>query len=165
MILVIDDDPDLTGLIKVIMESENIETLSAASGEEALEIFEENKDNIELIFADYNMPKMNGLDILAKLRAAGSNIPYLLVTAFCTQEVLARALRLGVLDLIQKPFTPEELTDICFRAMNISKSQSIIMKRLDEAADSGIFNDDKKTKILNELQHIPKFLALNDISR
>lgn len=65
----------------------------------------------DLVLSDWNMPEMNGIDALARLRAAGHSVPFGFVTSEGSDEMRARAAANGALFLIAKPFTPEQFDE------------------------------------------------------
>jgi len=79
--------------------------IEASNGREALDMAK--AENPDLILSDWNMPEMNGIDLLAALRSAGSTVPFGFVTSEGSPDMRARASAGGALFLIAKPFTPE----------------------------------------------------------
>lgn len=65
----------------------------------------------DLVLSDWNMPEMNGIDALARLRASGSSVPFGFVTSEGSDEMRARAEAAGALFLIAKPFTAETFAE------------------------------------------------------
>jgi two-component system chemotaxis response regulator CheY len=61
----------------------------------------------DLVLSDWNMPEMNGIDMLDALRGSGSTVPFGFVTSEGSDDMRSRAERSGALFLIAKPFTPE----------------------------------------------------------
>ena len=79
--------------------------VEAENGQQAVEkVVTEQPD---LVLSDWNMPEMNGIDALARLRASGNQVPFGFVTSEGSEEMRARAVAAGALFLIAKPFTPE----------------------------------------------------------
>ncbi len=81
--------------------------VDADDGSTAWEIL--NKDKIDFIISDWNMPKMSGIELLRKVRASEefADLPFLMVTAEGQQENVIEAVQAGVSNYIVKPFTPE----------------------------------------------------------
>ena len=79
-ILVVDDESRMRKLVKDFLTKKNFQVLEAGNGEEAMDIFYEEKD-IALIILDVMMPKKSGLQVLKELRAEGCKTPILLLTA------------------------------------------------------------------------------------
>ena len=81
----------------------------ADDGQQALELI--NNNNFDIILSDCNMPKMNGLELLARVRSQEKtkHLPFIMVTATAEKETIEKALALGVSDIMIKPFTSTTL--------------------------------------------------------
>ena len=108
-ILIVDDEQRMRSLIKDFLKQKNYSSLEAADGEEALQVFEENKNKIKLILLDVMMPKLDGLEVLRRLRSTGCRTPILLLTAKTGTEDQIHGLDLGADDYLPKPFPMELL--------------------------------------------------------
>lgn len=104
-ILIVDDSEINRGMLSVIFE-EQYEVLEAADGEEACNIIDELKSEINLIFLDLMMPKKNGLQVLAHMRHRDmlEHIPVIMITGESTIESDTKAYEYGAADIIYKPF-------------------------------------------------------------
>ena len=107
-ILVVDDESRMRKLVRDFLEREGYAVLEAGDGMEAMDIFYEEKD-IALILLDVMMPKMDGIQVLEKLRRQGNALPVLLLTARDSIEDRVRGLDAGADDYLVKPFAFEEL--------------------------------------------------------
>ena len=106
-ILVVDDDPRITELLRRILAFEGYSVAIAATGNEALNrVLERPPD---LIVLDIMLPGLNGLEIAQRLRAAGDNVPILMLTARDAVADRVQGLETGADDYLVKPFAPEEL--------------------------------------------------------
>jgi two-component system chemotaxis response regulator CheY len=85
------------------------DVVEAGDGKEALELV--RSEAPDLVLSDWNMPEMNGIDLLTTLRASGSTVPFGFVTSEGSEDMRARAATAGALFLIAKPFTPETFGD------------------------------------------------------
>ncbi len=79
----------------------------ACNGAEALKVIRESSP--DLILSDWNMPEMNGIDLLSTLTSEGKKVPFVFVTSESTPEMRERALDAGALTLITKPFDSDKL--------------------------------------------------------
>lgn len=86
------------------------DVVEAENGAQAVEMVATEKP--DLVLSDWNMPEMNGIDALARLRASGSEVPFGFVTSEGSEEMRARATAAGALFLIAKPFTPEAFDEM-----------------------------------------------------
>ncbi|MDD6666370.1 MAG: response regulator transcription factor [Lachnospiraceae bacterium] len=106
-ILVVDDESRIRKLVKDFLTREGYEVLEAGDGEEALHIFNQQHD-LNLIILDVMMPKMNGYQVLQKIRET-SKIPIIMLTAKTSEEDELQGFNLGVDEYIGKPFSPKIL--------------------------------------------------------
>ena len=107
-ILVVDDEPRMRKLLKDFLVKEEFDILEAADGEEALEVFERNKNDINLILLDVMMPKLDGWSVLRQIRTQ-SNVPVIMLTARGEEQDELFGFELGVDEYISKPFSPKIL--------------------------------------------------------
>ena len=105
-ILVIDDDENISKVIRLYLEKEGMEVLLAADGKTGLELF--SKDNPDLVLLDIMMPEMDGIEVIKNIRR-DSAVPVIMLTAKGDTFDKVLALELGADDYIVKPFEPKEL--------------------------------------------------------
>jgi two-component system, OmpR family, response regulator MprA len=106
-ILVVDDDPRITDLLRRVLAYEGYSIAIAASGSEALNRSLERPP--DLIVLDIMIPGLDGLEVAQRLREAGDNVPILMLTARDTVADRVKGLETGADDYLVKPFAPEEL--------------------------------------------------------
>jgi two-component system response regulator MprA len=106
-LLVVDDDPHITELLRRILAYEGYSVATAVSGDEALARTLEHPPN--LIILDIMMPGLDGLEVTRRLRAAGDNVPILILTARDAVSNRVEGFEAGADDYLIKPFAPEEL--------------------------------------------------------
>jgi len=107
-ILVVDDESRMRKLIKDFFKIKGYEILEAADGEEALKIFEEQGNRINIILLDVMMPKLDGWSVLRQIRQI-SNVPIVMLTARGEEQDELFGFELGVDEYISKPFSPKIL--------------------------------------------------------
>lgn len=105
-ILVVDDEPLYLRLLKVNLESEGYEIITAKNGEEALDQLTQSMPN--LIIMDIMMPKMDGIVACERIRQF-SNVPIILLTARTEEQDRVNGLNIGADDYVSKPFSATEL--------------------------------------------------------
>ena len=106
-ILVVDDEARMRKLVKDFLTKKNFQVLEAGNGEEAMDIFYEEKD-IALIILDVMMPKMDGWETCKTIRRY-SQVPIIMLTARSEERDELLGFELGVDEYISKPFSPKEL--------------------------------------------------------
>ncbi|MFD7686128.1 PleD family two-component system response regulator [Streptomyces sp. NPDC059781] len=113
-VLVVDDNKVIRQLIRVNLELEGIEVVTAADGAECLEVVHQVRP--DLVTLDVVMPRLDGLRTAARLRTdpRTSHLPLLMVSA-CTQYEIENGLDVGVDAFLAKPFDPTELVRVVQR--------------------------------------------------
>ena len=110
-ILTVDDSATMRRIIAGAASVMGIETLGAGNGLEALKILEKEGDSISLILLDVNMPEMNGIEALKRIKAdpRWSKIPVMMVTSESERAHVIEAIQSGASSYLAKPFAPEDL--------------------------------------------------------
>ncbi|MEK6750281.1 MAG: response regulator [Pseudomonadota bacterium] len=108
-ILSVDDSRVMRDMIRSVLESKGYTVLTAADGIEAMSVARQHK--VDLVLADINMPNMNGISLLSKLRNLDGYeyVPIIMVTTEEAEYKKAKARNMGATGWLQKPFTPERL--------------------------------------------------------
>ncbi|MCX7711999.1 MAG: response regulator [Clostridia bacterium] len=111
-ILSVDDSAIIRKIIRGAVEVLHYELLEAADGQEGLEILQKEYGDVELILLDWNMPGMNGLEFLQRIKADAKfgRIPVMMVTTESEKENIIKAIQAGAVHYMTKPFTIEEMT-------------------------------------------------------
>ncbi|MEN3111746.1 sigma-54-dependent transcriptional regulator [Uliginosibacterium paludis] len=120
-ILVVDDDEALRDAINLILEAAGHRVSLAASGPEALELLERKRFN--LVITDLRMDPMDGLELLARIRALNPRLPVLLMTAFGDVDKAVAAMRGGACEFLMKPFESEALLENVRRYATVTPEQ------------------------------------------
>jgi two-component system chemotaxis response regulator CheY len=110
-VLVADDDKSMRSLIVHSLNAVGVpEVVEAADGNEAVRAFQQNE--FDLVVLDWQMPGMCGLEVIEAIRATGSEVPIIMVTATGTkQEHVVDAVEAGASDYLLKPFNPAVLRE------------------------------------------------------
>lgn len=107
-VLVVDDFSTMRRIVKNILRQLGFTNIvEADDGTTAWEVL--NKDRIEFIISDWNMPQMTGIELLRKVRSSEefADLPFLMVTAEAQQENIIEAVQAKVSNYVVKPFTAE----------------------------------------------------------
>lgn len=147
-ILYVEDDVLFTPKIKYILEKSFKSVLIASNGEEALELFKINK--IDLIISDINMPKMDGLTFLKKLRELHNDIPFIFLTARQEANTIIDAIQFDISNYILKPIDLKNFLFIVDKSVKKSYKKYIeIEKKYIIEIDTEFFWN-QKTKTLSK---------------
>jgi two-component system chemotaxis response regulator CheY len=111
-VLVVDDSSSIRAIIKKIIKVSGFdvaEFLDACDGREALSIMAANQ--VDLVLTDINMPNMNGLDLIARIKENErlASVPVVVVSTEGSEKKMAEAMALGAVGYVKKPFVPEEI--------------------------------------------------------
>lgn len=105
-ILIVEDEKNISDVIKAYMEKEGFNTITAFNGEEAMKIFQ--KEEVSLILLDLMIPKIPGEEVCSRIRKA-SDVPVIMLTAKSDEDSRIDGLDMGADDYVVKPFSPREL--------------------------------------------------------
>ncbi len=106
-VLIVDDEKNYPLVLSAVLEEEGFETLTATSGEQALEML--THSDIDLVLTDMKMPTMDGIHLLEKIKNKDADLPVIMMTAHGTVEKAVEAMQKGAYNYILKPFENESL--------------------------------------------------------
>ena len=116
-VLVIDDEPTVRNVARMMLERAGLTVLTASDGEAGVELFSEHRDEIDAVLLDLTMPRMNGEETLRRLRRIRKDVPVILSSGYNEQDVTSRFTGDGPAGFIQKPFELEVLVGQFRRVM------------------------------------------------
>jgi FixJ family two-component response regulator len=111
-ILIVDDEPHVRLSYRVTLETAGLEVREANGAAAALA--ELAVSEFSLVILDMRMPEMDGLDLLEKFRERGIETPVVIITAYGDVPHAVKAMKLGAIDFLQKPLTPEALRQVAW---------------------------------------------------
>lgn len=164
-ILVVEDDRHVRRLLEAVLKRESYDVFTAEDGYKALDIL--GIQHIDLIVLDIMMPNMDGYEFVAELRAAGNQIPILMVTAKHLPEDKKKGFRLGTDDYMTKPVDTEEMLlriQALLRRSQIANSRKLTVGKvvLDYEALTVTREDEKQTLPQKEFYLLYKLLSYPD---
>ena len=140
-ILYVDDDEVLCLSTKNILSPLFNNVFIAENGEEAIEIFDNQK--IHIVMMDVKMHNLSGIDVAKYMRDKDKNIPIFLVSSYTDVNELIEAIKLDLVDYIKKPFTFEKLLSTLFECLDKMKLKGNLKHILGE----NIFYDELSKKV------------------
>lgn len=111
--LVVDDSRAIRMILARTLRELGFEVREAGNGREALEVLDAEKSGVQLVLADWNMPEMNGLELVKQLRRNPelASVVVVMVTTETELDKMTAALEAGANEYVMKPFTPEILAE------------------------------------------------------
>jgi len=110
-VLVVEDDTDLVGIYKEILELHDFDVHTALNGEEGVEKFKQTKPS--LVIMDGDMPVLNGYEAFKQIKEIDKNANVVIVTGFSELELKSQeAIKLGLIKVISKPLGVDELLNL-----------------------------------------------------
>ncbi len=126
-ILVVDDEETIREIVSSMLAGAHFQARQASSGIEALSILESGEE-FDLVLSNLMMPKMDGIELLERIKSRYPDLPMVIVTAVRDISVLLQALRNGAYDCLLKPFEREQLLATVRRAL-----ENLRLKRENDA--------------------------------
>ncbi len=120
-ILIADDEKIMRLTAKGILESFGFQVIMAGNGKEALEVFLENRDIIDLVLLDMVMPVMNGRDCFSKIKAVSPQMPVIISSGFTNSNDIKQLKQEGLNGFISKPYRTYELNKLLRQVLGVSQ--------------------------------------------
>jgi DNA-binding NtrC family response regulator len=137
--LIMDDEPQIRRILKILLSDNGIEVAEAESGGQALAVGREFKPDIALL--DVSMPGMDGLAVLRELLSVHSSLDCIMMTAYGTIRSAVEAMKSGAFDYLTKPFDNDELLLIVNRALEMRRLSREVEDLRDELSSRYGFNE------------------------
>src|SRR5262245_42770781 len=113
-VLVVDDEEGPREAIRMILKP-RYQVFTAGSGDEVLAVLPRLRPDV--IFMDVKMPRMDGVQLLERVKSIDSGVEVVMITAYASLDTVQRAMRFGAMDYLVKPFAPRELEEAAERAV------------------------------------------------
>jgi two-component system response regulator AtoC len=155
-ILVIEDNEDLSFTISKVLQKEGYRVFTARSGEEGLPTL--RKELVDLILLDLKLPKMNGLEVLSKVKEMDADMAVIMMTASTDVKPAIEAMKKGALDYLMKPFELEELKLVVKKALEMHQLKNEVARLKREHTRSypndTIYGESERIKEIRKLIQI-----------
>lgn len=156
-VLVIDDMRDVGEITCIYLERHKVDTIYAKNPQKAIEDFDllEDPTDIDCVVCDYDMPQMNGLEVLQKIRETNSKLPFILYTGKGSEEIASEAVTRGVTDYIQKDSGDDHYDLLSNRVINAVKryrAETAQQRSVEKEILQGIKSIFEQNKDLDEKQ-------------
>ncbi|GMQ83980.1 MAG: hypothetical protein BMS9Abin06_0728 [Gammaproteobacteria bacterium] len=111
-VMVVDDDPALTGYLKELLQGQGYQVTALTDSREALDLFEQDPQAIDLVLTDQTMPRLAGDRLAQAMLAQRPDLPVILCTGYSDRIDAGRARQLNIRGYFTKPVDPDRLTDL-----------------------------------------------------
>jgi NtrC-family two-component system response regulator AlgB len=138
--LIVDDDPGVRQSVRLCLESDNARVLGVGTSAGALDALERSR--FDVVFLDLWLQSESGLTVLPEILRRQPGVGVIVITAFATFESAVEAMKVGAVDYLPKPFTPEQVRAAARRVVtaNVLKRQlTELQDRLDETEGESTF--------------------------
>ncbi|MBL7961265.1 PAS domain S-box protein [bacterium] len=108
-ILIADDEESMRKLLTAIFEEKGYHVLAAADGQEALDMYAQQHDDIALVFTDMGLPKISGEEVIAGIQKINADAKIIISSGYFGHNRKSELLKAGVTDFAQKPYFPDEI--------------------------------------------------------
>ena len=157
-ILIVDDELGARESLKIILKGSKYDLLMAASGKEALKLFEQERPHITLL--DIIMPHLDGLKVLEKIKRIDAKAVVIMITAAKSIKTAVEAMKLGAYDYITKPFNVDEIRLIVKKAFSsLDLVGEVEYLRAEIGRIYGLDNIVGKTKVMKNIFSLIKQVA------
>ncbi len=138
LILVVDDEPGITGMLAIVFEKEGYVVRTAGTCADGLRLVGEISP--DLVLTDLRMPDGTGFDILRRTHETNAETPVVMITAYTSTKTAIEALKAGAYDYVSKPFDVEELKHVVGKALErkrLAEENVALKSRIDERPSLG----------------------------
>lgn len=151
-ILIIEDDNAFNNMLSHFLKRNDYNVKQAFSAEEGISLLE--KESVDIIISDLRLPNLDGISLLKNLRSKRINSAFILMTAYADVQTAVKAMKIGAVDYISKPFVPEEVLLVLKKISSSSKSEKNPEKKLTVENQKSNFHWGKSTASLQLKKHI-----------
>lgn len=106
-VLLVEDEEMLIDLLQTFLEENGFRVFQARDGEEAVRVYEKNRNDIDVVLSDMGLPKMGGWEAFQKMKEINPDVKSILASGYLDPVLRAEMIRAGAVDFIQKPYVPE----------------------------------------------------------
>ncbi|MBU0944908.1 MAG: sigma-54 dependent transcriptional regulator [Proteobacteria bacterium] len=152
-ILVVDDEPNYLVVLSELLRDEGFEVFTAPGGKEGMAVIQEV--DLDLVITDMQMPGMDGLQFLQKIKQINNDLPVIMITAFAEVEKAVAAMQAGAYNYLSKPFSNDELLVNINKAVHhyslIRENSRLRQEMMTRTGFSGMVGKNKSMRHVYEL--------------
>ena len=147
-ILLAEDEENLRNSFKKVLLLYVKEVFTAANGEEAFEIYQNHRPDI--VITDVKMPKLNGLELIKKIRKENQETPIIVTSAYTDKDLLLESIKLSLVDYLVKPIKEKDLIAL------LEMSADVLLQKVKTvvAIDASVLDDYQNKQLIQDAQKI-----------
>ena len=152
-ILIVDDEDKMRRVLEIMLQRMGYRVAAAENGEQALEQLQ--GESFDLVISDLRMPLIDGASLLERLRIAGNDVPFIIVTAHGSVESAVDAMRNGASDYILRPFDIETLKlaiDRVFAAERMQQQNSFLRSELEKSWNGMVGDSEAMRRVYEKVR-------------
>lgn len=153
-LLLVDDEVDIIIFLKQLLKDEGYSSVTANSGQEALQIVK--NEPIDILITDIRMPEMDGIELIDKVSKIDKNIHTIMLTGHGDIDTAIQAMKTGSLNYLRKPVNFEELLITIRQGLAIS----VLRENLEDRTNDLIKSNNELKKTLSEVKLLKSFLPI-----
>lgn len=123
-ILVIEDEEQLRQIMQSVLSTESYKVILAETAHEGIDLYRADRDLIELVILDFNLPDSDGLEVFQQLQSIKPDVKVLLTSGFDVDDSVHKALKMGALEFIRKPFNRQQILEFVKKTYSYNPSQN-----------------------------------------
>jgi DNA-binding NtrC family response regulator len=162
-ILVVDDESTICDSVKKILSRKGFEVENTLNATDAIERMK--KEKFDILITDLMMPEVSGMELIELVKKYYPEIDVLVITGYATIDSAVQATKLGALDYLQKPFTPNELTDRVQKAIELRKSRKSSEEKKSDSKKPGEVIDVDMPFVIKEIEKATSADFVNKLTR
>jgi two-component system cell cycle sensor histidine kinase/response regulator CckA len=108
-LLVVEDEEMMLDLLKHILAAKGYRVMTAKDGEEAVEVYSEHRNHIDMVLMDMGLPKLSGAEALKRLKEINPKVKVIFASGYIDPHIKSEVLKAGVKHFVQKPYIPQEV--------------------------------------------------------
>lgn len=118
-ILVVDDEESMKALLSAVFKEKGYTVITASDGEEALEVYKQRHEDIDIVLTDMGLPKLGGEDVVKGIKKINKDARIIVASGYFERELKSGLVKSGVKDFVQKPYLPDEILQIVREVLDL----------------------------------------------
>ena len=123
-VLLVEDEEVLSEIVRLLLESKGYKVHTAKDGNEAINVYELHKQEIDIVLTDMGLPGISGIDVFIKLREINPNVNVIAASGFFEKDMKSKLTAYGAKGFIQKPYTPDVVLKVIRQVLDAKNNKT-----------------------------------------